>query len=95
MNDDQSPKERRWTETFETAESELMDLLKKLLHQGGIRRLVVRKVDGDVLIDVSLNTWVAVSAAAILMAPPLAVIGVIAGVIAKVKVEVVRVEDDV
>jgi len=95
MNDHQGPKERKWTETFETAGSGLMDLLKKLLHQGGIRRLIVRKADGDVLIDVPLNAGVAVSGAAILLTPPLAVIGVVAGVIAKVKVEIVRVEDDV
>ena len=95
MNDDQSTKERTWTETFETAGSELMDLLKKLLHQGNIRRLIVRKADGDVLIDVPLNAGVAVGGAAALFAMPLAVIGVVIGVVAKVKVEVVRVEDDV
>lgn len=95
MNDDQDPKKRTKTETFEAAGSELMDLLKRLLHQGNIRRIIVRKADGDVLIDVTLTAGFAVSTAAILLAPPLAVIGVIAGVVAKVKVEIVRVEDDV
>jgi hypothetical protein len=95
MNDDQDAKKRTKTETFEAAGSEIMELIKKLLHQGNIRRLIVRKADGDVLIDVPLNAGFAVSTAAILLAPPLAVIGVIAGVLAKVKVEVVRVENDV
>ena len=55
---------------------------------------IVRKADGDTMIDVTLTAGFAVSAATILLAAPLAAVVVIAGVMTKVKVEVVRVEND-
>ena len=94
MSQDQDSKERSRTETFETVGSNLLDVLKKLLHQGNIRRLIVRKADGDTMIDVTLTAGFTVSTAVILLAPPLAAVAVIAGVMTKVKVEVVRVEND-
>jgi hypothetical protein len=94
MSQDQDSKERSRTETFETVGSNLLDMLRKLLYHGNIRRLIIRKADGHTMIDVTLTAGFAMSAAAILLAPPLAAVAIIAGVMTKVEVEVVRMEND-
>ncbi|MEA3278704.1 MAG: DUF4342 domain-containing protein [Pseudomonadota bacterium] len=86
-NDRQS---RKVTERVTLAGSELVDYVKRLIAEGNVRRLIIRKPGGDVLVEVPLAAGIAVSGALTLMAPVLAALGAMAALVAKVQVEIVR-----
>lgn len=82
------------TERVTVAGSELVDYVKGLVEQGNVRRLIIRKPDGDVLLEVPLTAGIAVTGALALMAPVLAAIGAMAALVAKVEVDIVRGNDE-
>jgi hypothetical protein len=68
--------------------SELMEAIKKLLHEGNIRR--IRLLQGErPLIDIPLTVGVIT----VLAAPVLAAIGVIAALVSECTIEVEKMED--
>jgi hypothetical protein len=46
--------ETDWTEEFKVAGDELLDTLKKLVHEAGVRRIVVKNKDKRILIEIPL-----------------------------------------
>jgi hypothetical protein len=72
------------------AGSELVDYVKDIIAEGNVRRLIIRKPDGDVMMEVPLTAGIAVGGALTLMAPVLAAIGAMAALVAKVQVEIIR-----
>lgn len=92
MNDEQ--KGGNITERVTVAGTELVDYVKGLVGQGNVRRLIIRKPDGDVLLEVPLTAGIAVSGALALMAPVLAALGAMAALVAKVEVDIVRNDDE-
>jgi len=83
-------KSGRITERVTIAGAELVDYVKRLIAEGNVRRLIIRKPDGDVLMEVPLAAGIAVSGALTLMTPVLAALGAMAALVAKVQVEIVR-----
>ena len=82
----------RFTEEIEIAGRNLVDEVTKLIAEGNVRKLRVRSRNDDVVIEVPMNAGVAVGGVVVLAAPWLAILGALAGVLAKVRLEVVRVE---
>jgi len=80
-------------ERITIAGNELVDNVKRLIEEGNVRRLIIRKPDGDVLIEIPLTAGIAVSGALALMAPVFAALGAMAALVAKVQVEIVRSDD--
>jgi hypothetical protein len=93
---EQPPKqgERTWTEHIEVAGSQLIGRVRGLIAEGNVRRLIIRSPEDNVLIEIPLTAGVVAGGALALFAPVLAAIGAIAGLLVKVKVEVVRTEGD-
>ncbi len=85
---DTSPRDR-----ITLAGSDLLDYVKGLLAEGNIRRLIIRKPDGARLLNVPLSAGVAMGGVLMLMAPILTALGAIAALVAKVQVEVVRLDN--
>jgi len=81
-------------EEIEVASSELVDSVKKLAAEGSVRKMKIIADDGDVFFEAPLNIGLAVSGVVVLAAPWLAVLGVVAGLVKKVKIEVERVPED-
>jgi hypothetical protein len=79
-----------WTEEIMVAGGELVDRVKELVAEGNVRRLIIKKPSGDTLVEIPLTAGVLAGGAMILIAPVLAVLGSIAGLLANVKLEVVR-----
>lgn len=88
--DDKDTRGRSWTETIEIAGHELVDRVKELIEEGNVRRLIIRKPTGEVLIEIPLAAGVAVGGALTIFAPVLAAISAMAALLAQVKVEIVR-----
>lgn len=85
--------ERTWTEEIVVAGGELVELVKNLVQEGNVRRLIIKKPDGDVLLEIPLTAGAAVGGALVIITPVLAALGALAALLAQVKVEIVRTEE--
>ncbi len=90
MTDEHKDQRRRFTEEIEVAGKQLVDFVTKLVAEGNVRKLRVSSENGDINIEVPLTAGAALGGVLALGAPALAILGVLAGLLAKVKVEVVR-----
>ena len=79
-----------FTEEIEVAGSKLIEEITRLVSEGNVRKLRIRSANDDVMIEVPLTGTVVVGGVVVLAAPWLAILGGLAGVMAKVKIEVVR-----
>jgi hypothetical protein len=88
--DEENKEKRTWTEEFEVAGSELVDHVKEWIEDSSAIRLIIRKPNGEVLMEIPIAAGVAVGGAVTLFAPILAALGAMAALLAQVKVEIVR-----
>ena len=91
-------KRGRWqtfTEEVEVAGHQLIDEVTRLVSEGNVRKIRVRSKNDDVVFEVPLTAGAVVGGVVVLAAPALAVLGALAGLLVKVKIEIVRkVEDE-
>jgi len=86
-------KERTWVEEIEVAGSELVGRVRELIAEGNVRRLIIKKPDGELLLEVPLTGGVVVGGVITIVTPVLAALGAMAALLAKVKVQVVRADN--
>lgn len=79
-----------FTEEIEVTGHQLIDEINRLLAEGNIRKLQIRSEAGDVYLTVPLAAGVVAGGVVALTAPWLAVIAAVAGLLTKVKLEVLR-----
>ena len=84
--------ERTWTEEIVVTGSELVEHVKKLVQKGNVRRLIIKKPNGEVLLEIPLTAGAVVGGTLMIMAPVLAALGALAALLAEVRVEIVRSE---
>lgn len=77
------------TEEVQFSGDKLIAKIKELLHEGNIRRLVIKNEEGKTLIDLPLTVGVVGS----LLAPQLAAIGAIAALVSHGTIVVEKVEE--
>ncbi|MEL6148504.1 MAG: DUF4342 domain-containing protein [Chloroflexota bacterium] len=85
---------KRIIEEIEVAGRDAVSRAQDLIEQGNVRRLIFLRDDDRVIMEVPLTAGVAAGAVAVLIAPTLAAIGAAVAFLAKVKIRVVRVEDE-
>jgi hypothetical protein len=85
---------RTWTEEIEVNARDMVERVKELIQEGNVRRLIIKKENGDLLLEVPLTTGVVAGGMITLFAPILAALGAMAALLTKVKFEIVRVEDE-
>jgi hypothetical protein len=83
-----------FTEEIEIAGAELVERVNKIVAEGKVSRLRIKAKDGDIYLDTPLSIGAITGGAVVLAAPWLAVLGVVAALMAKVKVEITRVEEE-
>ena len=81
------------TEEVTLAGNQLVEFVKKVITAGNVRRLIIHKPSGEVLMEIPLTAGLAVGGALTAMAPVLAALGAMAALLAKVRVEIVRTDD--
>lgn len=89
-----SEDKKSFTEEIQLKGSELVAKVKELIEEGKARKLIIKKVNGEVLFEVPLNAGVAVGSAVVLMAPVIAAIGAGAALLSDVRLEIRKVADD-
>lgn len=95
-NEQEKPKSGKdtWVEEMEIAGKDLVERAKELIEQGNVRRLIIRKKDGEIMLEVPLTASVIAGSVLVVFAPLFAALGVIGALIAEIKLEVVRDVDD-
>ena len=75
-------------EEFEVSGERVVAKIKELVHEGNIRRVVIKNEEGRTLIDIPLT----VSVLGVLVAPQLAALGAIAALLTKAPIVVEKIE---
>ncbi len=82
------PEERTWWETIKVEGGGLVDKVKSLIHEGNVRRIVIRQGDSDrPVAEFPLNVGVVGAVAA----PVLAAVGALAALLTHCTIEVERI----
>jgi hypothetical protein len=76
-------------EEFKVKGEEIVEKVKQLIHEGNVRKLIIKDEDGKVYLEIPV-TFGVIGA---LVAPMLAAVGAVAAMVANLKIEVVRNED--
>jgi Domain of unknown function (DUF4342) len=77
--------ENTWKESFKVKSEELVDAVKKLLHEGNVRRVVIKQ-DSRSIVEFPLTVGVIGA----VFAPVLAAVGALAAVLSECTIEVER-----
>ena len=83
---------RTWTEEIEVAGTELLSRIKELISAGNVRRVILRTPDNKMLFEIPLTAGAVAGGVVVLVAPVLAAIGAMAAIVARVKIQVVRID---
>jgi len=81
--------ERTYTESFKVAADQLVDAVKRLVHEGNVRRVII-KHDGRTIVEFPLTIGVVGT----VLAPLFAAVGAIAAVVTECTVEVERTDSN-
>ncbi len=81
------------TEKYTVSGEELLAKVKKLIHEGNIRRIRVIQA-GRVIIEIPLTVGASATALGIMMAPVLVAIGALAALITECTIEVEKVDKE-
>lgn len=81
-------------EEIELAVDGLNERVKELLQEGNVRRLIIRKVNGDKLLEIPLTAGVAVGSVIAIIWPVIATAVAVTGLLTRIKIQVVRKWDD-
>jgi hypothetical protein len=92
MDEDNKDRWKTFSEEIEIAGSQLVDRVTELLKEGNVRLLRIRSENGDVFLEIPLTIGAVTGGVVALAAPWLAVLGAVAGLLARVKIEIVRQE---
>jgi hypothetical protein len=90
MTNEPTKPDRGWTEELTVTGQELVERVKKLVAEGNVRRLIIRKPDGESLLEIPLTAGVVAGGAVTIMAPVLAALGALAALLTEFKVEVIH-----
>ena len=76
------------TEEFRVNGEELLAKIKQLIHEGNIRRIIIKDKDGKILIEFPLTFGVV----GLVLAPTLAAVGAIAALVTEATIVVEKME---
>jgi hypothetical protein len=79
--------EKTYTERFKLTGEAVTGKVKELVHEGNVRRLIIRNEDEKILIEIPLT----VGAVGVLIAPVAAAVGAIAALLTHCTIDVERV----
>jgi hypothetical protein len=80
---------RTWQEEFKVSGSELIDKIKELVHEGNIRRIILKNEEGKTMLEIPLTLGLVGAA----LAPVLAAVGAVAALVAKLTIVVEKDEE--
>ena len=94
MSDEYDSRKRPITEEVVVKGEELVSFVKTVINEGNVRRLVIRKPDGEILLEIPLTAGLAASGAATVFAPVLTALGAMGALLAGVQIQIIRGDDE-
>ncbi|MHB8094767.1 MAG: DUF4342 domain-containing protein [Candidatus Aminicenantales bacterium] len=88
MTDEEKSRKTR-TEEFKVNGAEIIQKLREILHQGNVRRIILKSEEGKTFMEIPLT----VGLVGALIAPVWAAIGAIAALVSKLTIVVEKTED--
>lgn len=85
---------RTFTEEIEIAGHELVESIKRLIAEGNVREVRIIDAEGGVYLKTPLTIGAIAGGVITLAAPWLAVLGVIAALVTRIRVEIIRDEGE-
>lgn len=80
-------------EEFSINGDDLVGKVRELIHQGNIRRIIIKNDEGRILIEIPLTVGVVGGAIAATIFPVVAAIGAIGALVARLKIVIEKVEE--
>ena len=80
------------TDEFQIAGDNFLAMVRELIDEGNVRRIILRNEDGTTLFEVPLTAGVAASVLTIVFAPRLVAVAAIAALVSRVTLVVERLE---
>ena len=93
-NPNNEPQRRTFSEELEVAGSQLVERVRELIQEGNVRRLIIRNQEGRTLLEIPLTIGAVAGGALLVFYPVLAGLVAIGGLVARLRIEVVREEPD-
>ena len=79
-----------WTEKIQVAGDRVIAKIRELVKEGNVRKIIIRKPNGEILKEFSLTSGVAIGGLALWLAPILAALGAAVAVGMNYTIEIVR-----
>jgi hypothetical protein len=79
---------------FEVAGENLLAKVREVMHEGNVRRIILKREDGSTLIEIPMTAGLAVTVLTAAFAPALVAVGAIAAVVSHVTLVVEREDED-
>jgi hypothetical protein len=76
-------------EEFKVKSEEVIGKVKELMHEGNVRKLIIKDEDGKVYLEIPVTLGLIGA----IIAPTLAAVGALAAMVAHLKIEVIRTEE--
>jgi hypothetical protein len=93
MTDDKKNAWKTFVDEVEVSGQHLLAEINKLIAEGNVRKLIVRTDDGHIFLTIPLTAGAVAGGVLTLGAPWLALLAAVAGIVARVKIEVIRESD--
>ncbi|MDH4198018.1 MAG: DUF4342 domain-containing protein [Candidatus Aminicenantes bacterium] len=81
--------EKTKTEEFKVNGGQILDKVKEIIHEGNVRRIILKNEDGKTFMELPLTVGVV----GVLVAPILAAVGAVAALASNLTIVVEKVED--
>ncbi len=91
MSQQATSTETTTTEQIEVTGGHLVEKIKELVHEGNVRRIIIKDSDGRTVMELPVTVGVVGSVVGVLVAPTMAAIGALAALAADYSIEVERV----
>ncbi len=89
MEENKDPKAKTRTEEFKVSGGEILNKIKELLHEGNIRRIILKDEQGKTFLEIPLTVGIVGAA----LVPVVAAVGAIAALVSKLTIVVEKVTD--
>jgi len=78
------------SDEFTVSGDNLLNKVREVIHEGNVRRIILKREDGDPFLEIPVNAGLAVGVTTLAIAPWLVAIGAVAAMVSKVTVVVER-----
>ncbi|MCX6565642.1 MAG: DUF4342 domain-containing protein [Candidatus Aminicenantes bacterium] len=89
MEENNNPKTGTRTEEFKVSGGEILNKIKELLHEGNIRRIILKDEQGKTFLEIPLTVGIVGAA----LVPVVAAVGAIAALVSKLTIVVEKVSN--